>query len=72
MSGALRLWTGRDHLFGDGFSAADVCAYPFLKYAIARNHADVEAFHLVLEEHTRLEPGHLRLRGWLERVNRRL
>lgn len=43
---------GRDHLFGDHFSAADCIAFPFLKYAAGlRDPADDELFHRILEEH---------------------
>jgi glutathione S-transferase len=41
---------GRDHLFGDDFSAADCIAYPFLKYAAGRDPADDELFHRILDD----------------------
>lgn len=61
-----RMLTGRDFLFGD-FSAADVCAYPFLKYAASRDPRDDEAFHVILDEHQSVE-GRPRLAAWIERV----
>ena len=64
------LLAGRDHLFGD-FSAADCAAFPFLKYAQLRDPADDELFHLVLEDHLRLDGGHPRLSAWIDRVNER-
>ena len=64
------LLTGRDHLLGDDFSAADVCAHPFLAYARGRPPGDDEPFHLVLDEHLRLE-GYPRIAEWLERVAKR-
>ena len=64
------LLSGRDHLLGDHFGAADVCAYPFLAYAAGRPPGDDEPFHLVLDEHLSLE-GFPRLAGWLERVGER-
>ena len=64
------LLTGRDHLLGDDFGAADVCAYPFLSYAAGRPPGDDEPFHLVLDEHLRLE-GYPRLAEWLDRVSQR-
>jgi glutathione S-transferase len=61
---------GRDHLMGDDFSAADVAAFPFLKYALLRDPEDDEDFHLILEKHQPLD-GHPRLAAWIERVNDR-
>ena len=66
-----RLLDGRDHLFGDDFSAADCAAFPFLKYGLIRDPADNELFHLVLAEHLALNDGHPRLRDWITRVNER-
>jgi glutathione S-transferase len=62
------LLCGRDFLFGE-FSAADCCAYPFLKYAAGRDPADDELFHRVLEEYQSLK-GRPRLSAWIERVAR--
>jgi glutathione S-transferase len=61
---------GRDYLFGE-FSAADCAAFPFLKYARFRDPADDELFHLILEEHQRLDGAHPRLAAWIDRVNER-
>jgi glutathione S-transferase len=63
---------GRDHLFGDDFSAADCAAFPFLKYGAGlRDPADDELFHRILEEHLALDGAHPRLAAWIERVNER-
>jgi len=62
---------GRDHLFGDGFSAADCAAFPFLKYAKLREPADDELFHRILEDNLRLDGSHPRLSAWIDRVNAR-
>jgi glutathione S-transferase len=62
------LLDGRDHLFGDDFSAADCAAFPFLKYGKLRDPDDDELFHRILEEH--VQPGP-RLARWIERVNER-
>ena len=62
---------GRDHLMDEEFSAADVAAFPFLKYGWIHDPADDEPFHLVLAEHLALEPRHERLRDWIERVDAR-
>ena len=61
---------GRDYLFGE-FSAADCAAFPFLKYARFRDPPDDELFHLILEEHQRLDDAHPRLAAWIDRVNER-
>jgi maleylacetoacetate isomerase len=75
MCGSLDLFEamldGRDHLFGDDFSAADCAAFPFLKYGRLRDPADDELFHLILEEHLRLGAEHPRLAAWVDRVNER-
>ena len=63
---------GRDHLFGDDFSAADCAAFPFLKYGKLRDPDDDELFHRILEDNLRLEEGsHPRLSAWIDRVNER-
>jgi glutathione S-transferase len=65
------LLDGRDHLFGDDFSAADCAAFPFLKFGRLRDPADDEPFHLILEEFLDLGDGHPRLSAWIDRVNER-
>lgn len=60
------LLVGRDHLFGE-FSAADVSAWPFLRYALWIDDDDTETFHRVIHEHQSLE-GKPNLRAWIERV----
>jgi glutathione S-transferase len=62
---------GRDHLFGDDFSAADCAAFPFLKYARRRDPADDELFHRILEDNLKLDGSHPRLSDWIDRVNER-
>lgn len=75
MAAALELFeamlTGRDHLMGDEFSAADCCAFPFVKFALRRDPADSELFHVILDEHQTLTDDHPRLREWIERVDER-
>jgi len=75
MAGALdrfeAMLNGRDYLMGDVFSAADIAAYPFLKYALIRDPEDDEPFHRILEEHQRLGDGHPRLARWIRRVDQR-
>jgi glutathione S-transferase len=65
------LLDGRDHLFGNDFSAADCAAFPFLKYAKLRDPADDELFHRVLEDRLKLDGGHPRVSAWIDRVNER-
>ena len=65
------LLAGGDHLLGD-FGAADVCAFPFLKYALLpREPDDEDPFHEVLVERMPLGDGYPRLRAWIERVDGR-
>jgi glutathione S-transferase len=62
------LLDGRDYLFGD-FGAADVIAFPFLKYPVlGLPPGDDERFHEVLVEHQPLGAGSP-LRAWVERVD---
>ncbi len=65
------LLAGRSHLLGDDFSAADCAAFPFLKYALARDPDDDELFHRVLDDHQQLGDDHPRLAAWIERVDAR-
>jgi glutathione S-transferase len=62
---------GRDYLMGDDFSAADIAAFPFLKFALIRDPEDHEQFHRILEEHQPLGDGHPRLADWIRRVGQR-
>jgi glutathione S-transferase len=63
--------SGRDYLMGDDFSAADIAAFPFLKYALIRDPEDDELFHRILEEHQPLGDGHPRLADWIRRIDER-
>jgi glutathione S-transferase len=62
------LLAGRDFLFGDDVGAADVCAYPFLKYAASSDPDDDDLFHGILIEHLALDGGFPRLEGWISRM----
>jgi len=62
-----RLLEGRDFLFGE-FGAADCVAYPFLKYALDRDPADTELFHVILDDQQPLGDSHPSLRAWIERM----
>jgi glutathione S-transferase len=62
------LLDGRDYFFGE-FGAADVFAFPFLKYAVfGAPPEDEERFHHILVEHQPLD-AELPLRAWAERVD---
>jgi maleylpyruvate isomerase len=61
----------RDHLMGDAFGIADVCAFPFLKYGVLRYPDDDELFHRVLMDHLPIEGAFPRLEAWVRRVDDR-
>ena len=73
MADALDLFEGlladRPFLFGDGFSAADCAAFPFLKFAWGLPDGDDQLFHRVLAEHQPLGSTHHRLAEWIARVD---
>jgi maleylpyruvate isomerase len=60
---------GRPYLFGDAPGAADVCAYPFLKFATSTDPDDDDRFHGVLIEHLARPAGAQRdLAAWIDRM----
>jgi glutathione S-transferase len=61
---------GREYLLGSDFTAADVAAFPFLKYAALYDPADDELFHVILRDHQR-DRGRPRVEAWVRRVNQR-
>jgi glutathione S-transferase len=63
------LLAGRDYLFGDELSAADVIAFPFLKYAVLWEDGDDERFHEVLRDTQRLDGRYPRLEAWIHRID---
>jgi maleylpyruvate isomerase len=65
------LLEGREHLMGDAFGAADVAAFPFLKYGLMRDPDDDEPFHRILMENLPIEGAFPRLEGWIRRVDER-
>ena len=62
--------TGRAHLMGE-FGAADVAAFPFVKYALIPEFADEELFHTILSRYLRLGEDHPNVRTWIDRVDSR-
>ncbi len=73
IAGALPLFedllAGRDFLFGHELSAADVVAFPFLKYALLWEEGDPDRFHEVLRDAQRLDGGFPRLEAWIRRID---
>ena len=64
------LLAGHDYLFDDAFSAADCAAFPFLKYALAREPDDDELFHRILGDYQSVKD-RPRLESWIRRVDER-
>jgi len=65
------LLTGRDYLLGD-FSAADIAAFPFLKYAsIPIPPDDDYLFHRILRDCQKPGKTHPRLLAWIARMDER-
>jgi glutathione S-transferase len=69
LDGFESLLSGRKYLMGSELSAADICAFPFLKYAREREPADGELFHRVLDDYQELTDEHYKLRSWLKRMD---
>lgn len=73
IAGALQsfedLLAGRDYLFGDELTAADVVAFPFFKYALLWEEGDDERFHEVLRDTQRLDGRFPRLEAWIRRID---
>ena len=63
------LLDGRDYLFGDALTAADVTAFPFLKYAVLWTDGDPDRFHEILRETMRLDGRYPRLEAWIRRID---
>jgi len=63
------LLVGRDFLFGHELSAADVVAFPFLKYALLWEEGDPDRFHEVLRDAQRLDGRFPRLEAWIRRID---
>jgi len=65
------LLEGRDHLMGDAFGAADVAAFPFLKYGVMHDPDDDELFHRILMERLPIEGVFPNVEAWIKRVDER-
>ena len=62
------LLTGRGYLFGE-FTAADLSAFPFLKYALHHDPHDDDAFHAILVDNLALDGDFPLLEEWIRRVD---
>ena len=65
------LLEGRDHLMGDTFGAADVAAFPFLKYGVFRDPDDDEPSTGSSMEHLPIAGAFPRVEAWIRRVDSR-
>jgi glutathione S-transferase len=64
------LLAGRDYLFGDELTAADVTAFPFLKYALLWTDGDPDRFHEILRDTMALGGRYPRLEAWIRRMDK--
>ena len=65
-----QMLTGRDYLLGE-FSAADIAAFPFVRYATIQDPNDPHLFHKILVDHQKPGKDHPRVVDWIARMNRR-
>jgi glutathione S-transferase len=63
------LLAGRDYLFGDELTVADVTAFPFLKYAVVWDDGDEHRFHEILRDAMQLGGRYPRLEAWIRRID---
>src|SRR3954453_5866045 len=64
-----QMLAGSDYLFGEALSAADICAFPFLKFATVHDPADDELFHVILRDRQRDGRERPRLAEWIARMD---
>ena len=69
LNGFERTLRHHDYLVGDTLTAADIAAFPFLKYATLHDPEDDELFHLILRDRQRDGVERPHLAAWIERVN---
>ena len=66
-----QMLTGRDYLLGE-FGAADVAAFPFVKYAsIPLASEDEELFHFILRDFQKPGTSHPNVLAWIARMDKR-
>jgi glutathione S-transferase len=61
--------SGSDYLLGDQLTAADICAFPFVKFATLHDPDDSELFHLILRDRQRDGTPRSHLAAWIDRVD---
>jgi glutathione S-transferase len=61
---------GREYLMGRELTAADIAAFPFVKYAVLHDPEDDELFHRVLRDHQR-DRERPRVSAWVRRMDQR-
>lgn len=61
--------SGGSFLFGDTLTAADICAFPFVKYATLHDPEDTELFHMILRDRQRDGRHRRRLNRWIARMD---
>lgn len=61
--------SGRDYLLTSQLSAADICAFPFLKFATKHDPEDTELFHQILRDRQRDGKPRPRLAAWIDRID---
>jgi glutathione S-transferase len=64
-----QMLAGHDHLLGDTITAADICAFPFLKFATLHDPQDDELFHMILRDRQRDGVHRPLLAAWIDRLN---
>jgi glutathione S-transferase len=65
-----QILTGREYLMGE-FGAADIAAFPFLKYATIHPANDPYLFHKILMDYQKTGSSHPNLVAWIARVDKR-
>jgi glutathione S-transferase len=63
------LLEGRDWLLTESFGAADISAFPFLKYGVLHEPDDDELFHRVLAENLPIAGTFANIEAWVRRVD---
>jgi glutathione S-transferase len=64
-----QMLTTTDYLVGDTLTAADIAAFPFLKYATLHDPEDDELFHRILRDRQRDGKDRPHLAAWIDRIN---
>jgi glutathione S-transferase len=65
-----QILSGREYLLEE-YSAADMAAFPFVRFAAIFPPGDSYLFHRILRDYQKLGDEHPNLRRWIERMNRK-